>query len=233
MVATVGSPVGRGAAPPTTVTEFVTEHIRDRIVLGELLPGQKLSVYDLAEELGVSRVPLREAVRQLEAESLVDNLARRGTIVRPLIAADIRDAFEILDKVEVIAARRAALSDNNDTAQEMRYWLDEMHALAARGVPRVSEEMLHAHRAFHFALFKSSGEGVLQRHLCMLWNTCERYVINSRTDERQTAADAEHAEIVERIEAKDPEGTTLALQKHIQAAWTGTVAYLDSKGIES
>ncbi|WP_200887680.1 GntR family transcriptional regulator [Rhodococcus opacus] len=55
-----------------------TKRIRDRIVLGVLQPGEKLSVYSLADELGVSRVPLREAVRQLEAESHVDNVRRRG-----------------------------------------------------------------------------------------------------------------------------------------------------------
>jgi DNA-binding GntR family transcriptional regulator len=228
----VASAVRGGAAPPETVTEFVTEKIRDRIVLGALQPGQKLSVYDLALELGVSRVPLREAVRQLEAESLVDNLPRKGTVVRPLTFEDVSDAFEILDKIEVIAARRAAISGDGSTAKEMRYWLDQMQALSDRGVSPISEEMLHAHRAFHFALFNGSGGGgVLGRHLCMLWNTCERYVINSRTPERQASAAAEHRLIVERIEAMDPDGTAEVLQKHIDAALAGTMTYLASQGI--
>jgi DNA-binding GntR family transcriptional regulator len=230
-VTTVGSTVRSGTVPPETVTEFVTEQIRDRIVLGSLQPGQKLSVYDLAAEFGVSRVPLREAVRQLEAESLVDNLPRRGTLVRPLTVEDVSDAFEILDKIEVIAARRAAMSSDGSTAREMRHWLDQMQALSDRGVPPISEEMLHAHRAFHFALFESSGEGVLQRHLCMLWNTCERYVINSRTEERQASAAAEHSLIVEKIEARDPNGTAEALKKHIDAALAGTMTYLENRGI--
>ncbi|RYF56462.1 MAG: GntR family transcriptional regulator, partial [Comamonadaceae bacterium] len=106
--------------PPGTVTDFVTERIRDRIVLGMLQPGEKLSVYSLADELGVSRVPLREAVRQLEAESLVDNLPRRGTVVRPLSVADVTDAFQILDLIEVIAAQRAASASDNAAAKEMR-----------------------------------------------------------------------------------------------------------------
>ncbi|KXX60924.1 GntR family transcriptional regulator [Rhodococcus sp. LB1] len=217
--------------PPGTVTDFVTERIRDRIVLGMLQPGEKLSVYSLADELGVSRVPLREAVRQLEAESLVDNLPRRGTVVRPLSVADVTDAFQILDLIEVIAAQRAASASDNAAAKEMRYWFDEMQSLAERGVPQVSVEMLHAHRAFHFALFKGAGEGVLQRHLCMLWNTCERYVINSRTEGRQAAATAEHAEILARIEAKDPDGAAESLRKHVHAALAGTMDYLASREI--
>lgn len=218
--------------PPETLTEFVTEQIRDRIVLGILRPGQKLSVYSLADQLGVSRVPLREAVRQLEAESLVDNLPRRGTVVRPLSVEDVTDAFEILNRIEVLAALRAAKSTNDSSAKEMRYWLDQMAALTAKDLTPASVEMLHAHRAFHFALFKGAGNGgVLYRHLCMLWNTAERYVINSRTEERQAAAAREHEEIVKRIEAKDPEGTAQALKVHIDAAFAGTMEFLQRQGL--
>lgn len=221
-----------GAAPPETVTTFVVEQLRDRIVLGQIQAGQKLSVYSLAEELGVSRVPLREAVRQLEAESLVDNLPRRGTVVRPMSIADITDAYEILKRIEVIAAQRAATAEEPAIAKEMRYWLDNMAMLAERGIPDASVEMLHAHRAFHFALFKGAGEGVLQKHLCMLWNTCERYVINSRTPERRVASAQEHAEIVRQIEARDLNGVEAALARHIEASMAGTMESLNKIGID-
>lgn len=234
MSATVGEAgVTPGAMPPETVTEFVTEQIRDRIVLGTLLPGTKLSVYSLAEEFGVSRVPLREAVRQLEAESLVDNLARRGTVVRALKSKDVHDAFVMLNRVEELAAQRAASGPNGKpVVKEMRYWQDQMAALMAEGVPAASLQMLHAHRAFHFAMFKAGGEGgLLFRHLCMLWNTAERYVISSRTAERLEAAHREHEELMQRIEAGDVEGTAAALQAHIQEAWKGTRKFLESQGI--
>jgi DNA-binding GntR family transcriptional regulator len=217
---------------PGTITQFVTEQIRDRIVLGILPPGSKLSVYDLAEELGVSRVPLREAVRQLEAESLVDNLARRGTVVRPLNLRDIKDAFEILDAIEVIAARRAAESADESTIAAMRLNLNRMELATVQRSPMVSREMLQAHRDFHFAFFQMAGEGVLQRHLRMLWNTCERYVINSAPDlERQAAAAREHAEMVSRIEARDPEGTVVALREHLRSSLAGALAYLQRSGV--
>lgn len=225
------SPGSPATSPPDTVTEFVVEQLRDRILLGKVKPGEKLSVYSLADELGVSRVPLREAVRQLEAESLVDNVARRGTIVRPLNLADITDAYIILQRIEVIAATRAATGADQNIAKDMRYWLDTMTQLAEQGVPEASEQMLHAHRAFHFALFRGAGEGVLQRHLKMLWNTCERYVINSRTPERSKAAAVEHGEIARQIEAKDADGVAAALAAHLEASMSATMESLKAMGV--
>lgn len=204
--------------PPTgtTTTTYVAEQIRNRIVLGILPPGSKVRVYELAEELGISRVPLREAVRELEAESLVDNLPRRGTIVRQLSEQDLRDSFALLRRIEPIAARRAAAAPDGDVAREMRHWLKELRRLHRRRVARVSEEVLHAHRQFHFAMFAVSGDGVLQRHLGMLWNTCERYVMMSLPDrERQRAADREHARLVEAIAAGDPDLAVRALDDHL------------------
>jgi DNA-binding GntR family transcriptional regulator len=229
----VAGPIGqRGSVPPstpTTVTAFAAEQIRNRIVLGILPPGAKVPVYELAAELGISRVPLREAVRELEAESLVDNLPRRGTVVRELNERDLRDSFEILQGIEPIAARRAATAEDRAVVAEMRFRLEEMRQLARRRVPQVSEEMLHAHRQFHFAMFRVSGDGVLQRHLCMLWNTCERYVMRCLPDrERQAAAAREHTELVAAIEAGDADATADVLRRHLLASLDSCLTYLTS-----
>ncbi|MGW5644303.1 GntR family transcriptional regulator [Saccharopolyspora sp. NPDC003752] len=217
---------------PGTITDFVAEQLRNRIVLGVLRPGRKVPVYELADELGVSRVPLREAVRQLEAESLVDNLPRRGTVVRELSVRDLRDSFAILQAVEPVAAHRAAESGDPTILRDMEYWLGQMQELTDRRVPEVSEEMLHAHRAFHFALFRAAGEGVLHRHLCMLWNTCERYVMNSLPNsERQAAAAVEHAELVKRIRAGDLDGIDEVLRGHLEASLTSSLRYLEDSGV--
>lgn len=215
------------AKTPGTITDFVTEEIRNRIVVGVLGPGQKVPVYELADELGVSRVPLREAVRQLEAESLVDNLPRRGTVVHALSIRDLNDSFAILQAIEPIAARRAAEAGGDGVVKAMEFWLGEMQELTDKRVPQVSKPMLHAHRQFHFAMFRAGGEGVLQRHLGMLWNTCERYVMNSLPNqERQLAAAREHAELVRRIQAGDPDGTAEVLRDHLEASLSSALDYL-------
>lgn len=217
---------------PGTITDFVTEEIRTRIVLGTLEPGQKVPVYDLAEELSVSRVPLREAVRQLEAESLVDNLPRRGTVVRDLRVEDLRDSFEILQAIEPIAARRAALSGHESVARTMEYWLKEMRRLSELRVPRVSKDSLLAHREFHFALFEAAGDGVLQRHLRMLWYTCERYVLSGSPDpERLEASAQEHADLVEMIRGGDADGAAAVLRRHLDASLDSALRALERGGV--
>lgn len=215
---------------PETITDFVVEELRNRIVLGILQPGQKVPVYELANELGVSRVPLREAVRQLEAESLVDNLPRRGTVVRDLNEQDLRDSFELLEAIETMAARRAASSTSEDVASCMQYWLGEMQRLAKRRDNAASPEMLNAHREFHFALFRGAGEGgVLDRHLRTLWNACERYLIISADDGRRSRAAAEHAGLVDLIASGDPETTVEALRAHLHDSLATALRYLSSQ----
>jgi DNA-binding GntR family transcriptional regulator len=101
----------------------------------------------------------------------------------------------------------------------MDQWLKEMQKLARRRVPEVSEAMLEAHREFHFAPFRAAGEGILERRLCILWNTCERYVMNSLPNhERQAAAARENAAPVERIQDRDPEGAVEVLRQHLEAS---------------
>lgn len=215
----------RPAAPPETIVDYVTEQIRRRIVLGDLVPGERVPLYALAEEFGVSRVPLREAVRQLEAEGLLDNVPRRGAIVRELNRRDLEDAFRVLNDIEIIAVKRAARNADAQVIADMRYWSQRMHGI---GEDRVSEEMLEAHRAFHFALFDAAGDGILLRHLKMLWHTCERYVMHGMPDpERQKSAQSEHLELVDLVEAGDARGASKLLENHLKNSLQFALSKLD------
>lgn len=212
--AVAGTSSRAGSATPETIVDYVTEQIRRRIVLGRLVPGERVPLYALAEEFGVSRVPLREAVRQLEAEGLLDNVPRRGAIVRELNRQDLEDAFRVLNDIEILAVRRAARNSDASVIAEMRYWSERMHGL---GEDRVSEEMLEAHRAFHFALFDAAGDGILLRHLKMLWHTCERYVMHGMPDhDRQKRAQDEHLQLIDLVEAKDAKGASKLLEQHLK-----------------
>ncbi|MGH3321518.1 MAG: GntR family transcriptional regulator [Streptosporangiaceae bacterium] len=199
-----------------TLAEFVLDEIRQRIVLGRLEPGARIEVDKLAEDLGSSRIPVREAVRRLEAEGLVVSIPRRGVIVTEVHAQDIDDAYELLESVELLAAQRAVKSATPEVLGTMRYWADEMDRLV--DLPR-SEEMLVAHRSFHFAMFETVGEGILLRHLRMLWHACERFLAASMPDpERAESAHREHGQLIELLDQRDVAGLTGLIRHHLRAS---------------
>lgn len=218
---------GVRSAPPLLLTDYVIDQVRSRIVLGALRPGERVPLDSLAEELGSSRVPLREAVRQLEAEGLVVTIPRHGAVISQFDKRDIEDAFHILEAVEVIAVERAAEAADARVIDSMRHWAREIAALQDKPVSR---EMLEAHRAFHFALFDAGGGAVLLRHLRMLWHTCERYVMLCMPDPKRRAESLhEHEELFDRIERRDPAGAASVLQRHLRASLASVLGRLSEE----
>lgn len=199
-----------------TLAEYVLDEIRHRVVLGRLPPGSRLEVDKLAEDLGSSRIPVREAVRQLESEGLVVNVPRRGVIVPEVHSQDIDDAYQLLESVELVAAQRAVKTVTSETLERMRGWAQEMDRLVDQ--PR-SEAMLIAHRSFHFAMFETVGEGILLRHLRMLWYACERFLTASMPDpEHAESAHQEHWTLIELLGRGDLEDLTELLTNHLRAS---------------
>ena len=97
-----------GDVLPRSLRDQVFARLEEDILSGRYLPGDALTECGIASTLGVSRTPVREAIRQLDQEGLVDFLPNRGAIVKGLSDEDIRDIGEIRTKIEGIAARRAA-----------------------------------------------------------------------------------------------------------------------------
>lgn len=218
---------------PGTITDFATEQIRDRIVLGLLPASERLPVGDLAEELGISRVPLREAVRQLEAEGLVDNVPRRGTIVRGMQVSEIYDTLLMMARIEGIAVERAVEGDHGTLLLRMRESLDLMEQYIEQGQVTRALEFLEAHRLFHYSLFAAAGEGgILCQHLCMMWNTAERYVNAARTHERIRCSHQEHRLLLEAIEAGDAAEADKVLLTHVENAWISVREMLVGRGFD-
>lgn len=216
-------------APPDTIVVYIIEQIRTRIILGELPAGKRIPLYSLADEFGISRVPLREAMRQLAAEGLVDQEPRRGTVVRPLSLQDLEDCFHLLEYLESIAATRATTTIHPEMVDAMRYWFDRMDELQDR---HVSPEMLEAHRNFHFAYFSALGEGILLQLLRILWHTCQRYVMHCTPDaRRRQRSRSQHRELISLVAKGDSAGTAELLQRHIREALDYSRDYLMREGV--
>ncbi|GAB2460596.1 GntR family transcriptional regulator [Nocardioides hungaricus] len=206
-----------GVTRHLTLGEFVINELRQRIVLGELPAGSRLAVEKLAMELSSSRIPVREALRHLEGEGLVVNAPRRGVMVSKVSRRDVHDAYSLLESAELLAAATAINEVDEATLQQMDYWVEEM--LRLRDRPK-SREMLAAHRAFHFAMFDSIGPGLLLRHINMLWNACERYVVASMIDDDVTVRGSveRHKEFITHLKQRDLDSLTDLIRRHLHAS---------------
>jgi len=217
-----GAPDGSPHVSRQTLTDFAVDEIRKKIVLGILAPGEKLRVDALVTELAVSRVPVREAFRELLAEGLVEIFPRRGAVVAEIRRDDVDDGYRTLELMEVMAAERLVAAGSADTAERMRSHLHELEQLAADPDPL---RFLLTHRAFHFEVFDALGVGMLPRTARMLWHACERYISTSARGDRLTQAHQEHAELVRYLAAGDAIAAVATVRMHVahgrQAALRG------------
>jgi DNA-binding GntR family transcriptional regulator len=202
-----------------TVVDRVYDEVRRRIVEGELGRGTKLRQEALADALGVSRTPLREALRRLAAEGLVEFHPNRGATVATLTAEDVRSAYEARLAFEPGAARLAAVRRAPDHLAGLRA------AIADQRSSPGTREAYAASRAFHLALVQASGNEYLVRLAEALWVPGLAQAIYelqaAQLSGRLDADLAEHERIADAIESGDPDLAETLVRAHIQAALSG------------
>ncbi len=196
-----------------TLREVVADAIRGMITSGELHPGERLYEDRLAEHLGVSRNPVREAIRALEGTGLVEVVPRRGAYVSHLDPAQSRQLLELRSLIEAYAAELAARHRSDDDLQRMLTLLKEgRDATASDDVVRAAA----CHRDFHLAIERASGNEYLTTVVAPLRHQTE-LVFSTLVDSRGVTGWDEHQAIFEAIEAGDA-----------NLARTCTVAHMDS-----
>jgi DNA-binding GntR family transcriptional regulator len=201
---------------PPTAQEAVLAELRRLIATGGMRPGEQIIQDALAEKLGVSRVPLREALKILEGEGQVTYLARRGYFVALLSLADLLEVYRIREVLEAEAVRVGIpLMTGHD--------LDRFEE-AARDVERAAETvdvsaMTKANRRFHATLIEACALPRLVRIIRQLWDATEVYRAVYYTDEpNRTRVLDEHRALVEAVKAGDVEQTLVRLDVHRQHA---------------
>ncbi|MGW9556104.1 GntR family transcriptional regulator [Nocardiopsis sp. NPDC055551] len=145
--------------------------LRRRITSGELAPGSRLSQYELAEEMGMSITPLREAVRRLASEDWVVMDAHRDVRVAPMSASEARELLEVRFSLEPSATELAALRRTEREIAAMQAAANELLPVTRTW----GEEAIAAHRAFHRAIYAASHNDVMIRLLDDLWDKADRY----------------------------------------------------------
>jgi DNA-binding GntR family transcriptional regulator len=198
-----------------SVVDHVYTALRERILSGDLPRATKLRQATLADELGVSRTPLREALRRLSAEGLVEFEPNRGATVSELDFGDMRHAWAARVALEPGAARLAAERGDPDGIASMR------DAIAAqRRAAGDKGESFAANRAFHLALAAASGNPHLTRFAEMLWVPrigVPIYQAQAAEPAGPSAWAHEHEHIVDAIDAGDADAAERLTRLHIQA----------------
>lgn len=208
-----------------TLNDLVTERLRSAILRGDLTPGTALNQRTIAEQLSVSRMPVREAFRTLELEGLIRGMPRRKAVVVALQPEDVADIFDILATLEPRAAERAFSALDVAT-------VDEIQALhtARRRAAGEPVRLLDLDLALHAALTQRGGSRhslVVQTHR----NTLRPYMLSSGfVGWRREQTDAEHAAILEAVAAGEHARAVVAVAAHAQAEGRDLVEFLRTLG---
>ncbi|HPT86322.1 MAG TPA: GntR family transcriptional regulator [Bacillota bacterium] len=196
--------------------ELVFESLREAIISGQLRPGERMMEIQLAEEMGVSRTPVREAIRKLELEGLVEMIPRKGAYVAGLSLRDIADVFEIRRALEGLAAELAADRITDEELERLeRYLVIISEQIEAGNL----EEVVQTDTDFHTLLYQASRNNRLSQIINNLREQIQRFRTTSLSyPGRMKAALEEHRKIVEAISSRDEEQARRIAQEHIENA---------------
>jgi DNA-binding GntR family transcriptional regulator len=215
-------------ALPGTTAEHALERLRRAVVAGELQPGQRVIQEEVAERLGVSIAPVREALRVLEQEGQVTYKPRRGYFVTELRVEDLAEIYELRQLLEERAARRALPALDEDALERVRIAAADCVRAAEAG--DVAAE-LEANRRFHLALLDAPDQPHTMRVIRLLWDSTEAYraLYYNSPEERREAVRA-HERILEAVGRGDADALVAELDAHRSRALEVLVAILRPAG---
>jgi len=214
-----GPSVRRIEAPPS-MSALAAEALRQMVLTGELRPGDRVIENRLTEELGVSRPPLREAMRVLEQEGLIVQTPRKGAVVAPVTPHDIYEIVSLREEIEQIAVRLGVPVRSQERLDRLRQAYQALQDAAEEpGAQRVVETSF----AFHLAIVGLAGhrrlEDVyrslsLQMRMCMAMNRRARAEMETAREDA-----ARHRPLMDLVEAGDVEGMAHTLAHHGQRTY--------------
>jgi DNA-binding GntR family transcriptional regulator len=201
---------------PGTTGQHAVGWLRRAIVTGALRPGGRVNQESVAEEIGVSVAPVREALRVLEQEGQVTYRPRRGYFVTELHMADLEEIYALRALLEDRVARDALPGLTDDDLRRIEEAAKD--CVDAATSDDIAGE-LEANRRFHFAILATPDHPHALRHIQLLWDSTEAYRALYYNDpgERQQATDA-HDRIVAAVEARDADRLVAELDAHRERA---------------
>lgn len=222
-----GEPTMRWSAPDPTrrgnLKDKVADHLRALILSGAMRPGAKIDQDALAEELQLSKLPVREALIELASEGLVDNIPRRGAFVSALTPEDVRDHFLVYGRVAALAAERAAVIMSDEALAQLNHRLAEMGATDDPG------ELARLNHEYHRLINIAGGSRRLSSVLGLLARNVP-FDFFRFAPGWAARAHEDHIRIAQAIGRRDPVAAGATMNDHLAAAGSLVVTLLRDSG---
>ena len=221
------SPSARGSRHQTKQA-FVYRALHQALLSCAIQPGERLVIDDLAKRLGVSIIPVREALQMLQAEGLVVNVPHVGAAAAPLSRDSIVDVFTVLEGLEVVATRFLAERGSPEAVHALEPIVHDMDAAAEDAR---HEDWADLNTRFHLTISAATGLPLLREmteRLLGRWDRIRRYYFNGVLSHRVRAAQREHRDILSALEERDPARVQSEVQQHNRRALEAYLRYLDA-----
>lgn len=203
------------------LADDVADHIREAILTGRLRPGTRVDQDAIADELGVSRLPVREALITLDQEGLIGTIPRRGSYVLRLTPDDIEDHYQLFGQVAGLAAGRAATRMDDESLAK----LVDLHERMEAATDKAERQRLN--HEFHRTINSACGSQRINSMLRMLSKSLPMPYVDF-PDEWLHDAGLQHQGIVEAFQRRDALAAQRAMQQHISASGSHAVDVLRS-----
>lgn len=192
----------------------IYRNLRERILRGQLRSGSRIKIGAVAEEFGVSIIPVREALRMLEADHLIDILPRRSPVVSGISAGEVLEISAIRLALEPLALVEAIPNMTGETVRRGGRILEDYRKCSDPW------EQVELNRRFHLVLYEPCGKKRLMKIISDQYDGMTRcaHVLVIRSSKLADRSVMEHEEILRACEAKDLEKATAMLRSHLQAS---------------
>lgn len=196
------------------IREIAYEVLKHAIITGEIPAGERIVETDYAERLHISRTPLREALRKLERDGLVEYVLRRGVVVRAFTIADVEEIYTIRNALEMLTLPAIIRNATEEDVASLKERLREMDEVMAHGDIETLSPMA---RAFHSQLTALCRQNRILRVIEGQDEFITRFsAMAIRQENRRTQAHEEHYKLVEYVEKRDLEHLEKLMRKHIE-----------------
>jgi DNA-binding GntR family transcriptional regulator len=207
---------------PVTVTDYVVNSIRERILSGYYTAGTRLDQQTLIVDLGASLIPIRESLRQLEVEGFVQIHPHRGAFVAELSITELKEIYMVREVLEETAAQLAV---SNLSAQHLEYLAALIEKMERATLANDYAQLFDLNRAFHFTLYETSGNSLLVQMINSLWERSRRYrQLYTYLPDRTAQALVEHKEIYAACMVGDSEQAGIAVRNNVRQTTIGILA---------